>query len=437
MKISIALSILIVLAAGVAGWKQHESIVRIREVRHTLLTEAKELGIHVDPANPLRNSSLTKRGDRKDKSGTAKDVAREFIGFAKLMEELEAKGETPDEEQQKRMMDFMERMMSLDSVQLKIVVAELREASGLKEETRENVIGFAIMSLANRNPAAALAILMESGDMLKKRGIGAHVVSSSLTQWAKDDPMAALEWTRQNEKKFPDLITDDAKRGLVRGTATADPKLAFQLLGELGLNGDNGTIHIIVQAAKTPEQRTAMLEALRARAKDGGNAGEKEIMGVGALVPGLAKEDFEKAVEWLDKSKLEQKEVEEISGYLQGVVRGADTGKWIDWVGKSLPAEKAGPAIRNILHSWIQDDYRAAGEWLGTVPASPVRDESVRTYAETISRYEPEAAEQWALTLPEGKQRDNTLQNIHENWPQKDEASKAAAKDFKARHGLR
>ena len=262
MKISIAVSILILLVAALIGVPGHQRLVTVRESHAKLVATAAQLGVSIDPTHPDDPVRVTKR-ERENKEADAKLAAAEFIAFAREMEAMQKKGSPPDEAMQKKIMEFMERMMSLDSAQLKILIAEVRASRDIKDEMRQGLIGFSIMTLANDHPQAALALLTESSDLFKSDGIGSHVISSSLAKWAKDDPMAALEWVRANSAKFPDLITDEAKSGLISGTAAQDPKLAFKLIGELGLKDASPAINSIAQAAKTPAERTATLTALR------------------------------------------------------------------------------------------------------------------------------------------------------------------------------
>jgi hypothetical protein len=50
------------------------------------------------------------------------------------METQKDKGGPPDEAGQKRILELMDRMMSLDTAQLKIVMAEIRASSELKDD---------------------------------------------------------------------------------------------------------------------------------------------------------------------------------------------------------------------------------------------------------------------------------------------------------------
>lgn len=161
MKISIAVSLLILAAAGSLGWHDHQRLAVVRAGHAQLAAEAAQLGISLDPKNPAGPVRVTKR-ERENREADAKLAAAEFIAFAREMEAMEKKGGQPDEATQKKILDFMDRMMSLDAAQLKILIAEIRANKELKDETRQGLLGFSIMTLAKDHPQTALALFTES-----------------------------------------------------------------------------------------------------------------------------------------------------------------------------------------------------------------------------------------------------------------------------------
>jgi hypothetical protein len=436
MKFSIAASLLILAIAASFVWHDHQRLVIVREKHIELTAEAERLGISIDPENPSKGPRITKH-QRADREADARLAAIEFIAFAKEMEATQKKGEQPDEAMQERILTFMDRMMSLDSSQIKILIAEVRAATDLKDETRQGLIGFSIMTLASDHPQAALALFTESSDLMEEGFMGQHVISSSLSKWASDDPVAALAWVRENSKKFPDLITDDAKRGLITGAANQDLKLAFSLIGELDFKESNHGVSNIMRSARTPEERSAALAAFREyrdTLPDEKTRTEIERQAIGNLAQGIAKEGFETAQEWLTENQLSATELEAFASHLTYNTKSEETGQWLEWMGESLPAEKSATPIKNTVRQWTDQDFKAAGEWLASAPAGPGKNSAVQSYAETIARYEPEVAAQWALTLPPGDECQSTLRSIYHNWPKDDETAKNA---FAEKHGFK
>lgn len=438
MKISVALAILILVAAAGLGWQNNQRLVTLRKSHTDLIATAASLGISLNPEDPLAAVLITKR-ERENNGANAKAVATEFIAFAREMEAMQKESGSPDEAGKKRMFEMMERVMALDSAGLKILIAEVRATKDLKDETRQELIGFAIMTLSNDHPQAALALFTESADLLNGEGMSNHFISSSLAKWAKDDPLAALEWVRKNSAKFPDLITDEAKGGLISGAALQDPKLAFKLIGELGIKEVNSAVSEIIRAAKTPEQRTATLNALRDHVANLPDEDSKEQLSKTALTNlgiKVVHEGFEAGSKWAI-ANLTPTELEAFAGGVRHFSNSGDIGRWIEWIGEKLPAGKGDNKIGNIVRSWTSQDYQAAGKWLTTTPDGPTKNTAIRSYAETVSPYQPETAAQWAMTLPPGNDRDQTLKTIHNNWPKDDPADKEAAAVFAKEHGIK
>lgn len=442
MRYSIALAVIILAAALGLGRHDARQFAAVRATHSQLVAEASQLGLTLDPLHPDHPVRVTKR-EREDRAASAMRMSAQFIAFAKEMEAVRQSGKPMDEAMQKRMMESMDRLMSLDAAQMKILIAEVRAATDLKDETRQGLIGFSLMTLANDHPQAALAMFIESSDLLKG-GMGQQVISSSLSRWAKDDPFAALAWVRKNGASYPEAVTDETKRGLLTGAAIQDPKLAFKLVGELGFkdaNASNNAIQNIVSAAKTPEARTAMLAALHdhlATITDDKARADVARSGVNRLVQNVAQDGFESASKWLTAASLTPAELASFAeSFHPPTAKSGETGQWVAWLGDTLPADKADVKIRSVVSNWTSTDYQAAGQWLATAPAGPAKNSSVRAYAETVSRYEPEVAAQWALTLPAGQSREDTLRHIYHNWPKDDPAASAAAAAFAQQHGLK
>ena len=440
MKLSIAIAIVILAAAAGFAWRDQQRLASVREQHARLLVEAAALGISLDPDRPGERVIATKRGEREDKQAAAKDAAAKFIAFAKEMEQIQEYGEPPDETLRQRIVEMMDLMMSLDAGQIKTLIAELRAAKDLKDETRQGLMAFSIMTLANDHPQAALALFTEAADDFKEGHLRQFIVPSALARWAKDDPMGALAWVRKNGEAHADLVTDEAKAGLVKGVAAKDPKLALELVGELKLEDAGDAIDAVASAANTPEERSNTLKALRDfAAKPGSSEIQRSQVhdAIAELVRNAARDSFASATQWIETTDLSTDEIAHAADSLAYTVKRDETGQWIDWLGNKLPADKQAAPVREMIRRWTRDDYRAAGQWLSNAADGPAKQAAVRGYAETVARYDPETAAQWALTLPAGEDRKETMQNIYQEWPKEDDASKAAAEAFASQHGIK
>ena len=267
---------------------------------------------------------------------------------------------------------------------------------------RRNIVGFAISMLANDHPASALAIFTESADLFGEKGGGRHVLGGALSKWASQDPEAALEWVRQNSAAHPDLVTEETKRELIGGAAKQDPRLAFKLIGELGLEDVGDAGQEIAKSATTPAERDV----------DKDDADELRLPTLQALAEGAMKDGFEGATAWIEGAGLDVNGLATITNGIAYWRTGDDTGKWIEWMaGNPLNGaweSKAG----ELMDQWTRTDYKAAGLWLSQAEDGPAKQAAVKSYAKTVAPYDPAAAVQWANTLPAGKDRDDLLEAI-------------------------
>ncbi len=439
MKIPIAVCIFILIATAGIGWQYQQRLTVVRESYDRLVAEAAELGISLDPSNAADPVRITKRG-RENTKPDAKYTVSELITFAKEMNAIEKNGDQPDDGWQERMIEIMARMMSLDSTQLETFITGLLSSTELNDESNLELIEFSIMTLADEHPQAALKHLTESVNFFKHSNMTCDIVSSSLAKWAKDDPLAALGWLRQNSEKFSDRVIANANYGLISGTAVSEPKLAFKLIGELGIKEADESINSIILAGKTPEERTAMIIAFREYLKtlpDENTRNQFSDYDMKEFTYQITQEGYDAGSKWITESSFTPTELESFASGLSSSIETGESGQWIEWIGKNFPSGKNEDLIRNVMRNWIENDYQAAGEWLANAPAGPTKNASISSYAEIVSHYEPETATQWALTLPLGEDRDKTLQSIYKNWPKSDSAVKEAADAFAIKHGIK
>ncbi|MEO5713986.1 MAG: hypothetical protein ABIT37_10915 [Luteolibacter sp.] len=435
MKISIALSV-IILAIGLAtGFMHQQQLTVLRQDRGQLAAQAEKLGLRVESPNQSGQPKITKR-QREDRDNQTRSVSSQVTAFARAMEEHEKNGGDSDAEFQKQGMELMERLMDLDPAQLKFVIANLRADQGLSEDTRRNMIGFSIMMLAEEHPAAALSLFTASSDLMDDSDMGQQVIISSLGKLAKEDPRAALAWIQENSKNHPELADDDAKCSVLAGAAQSDPKLAFKLMTELGLKETPGAIQSITEAGKTPQERAAILSAFRDHLASISDPTERDAQreeALGGLARTITGESFDSVTKWVSSQNLSPEESDQFAGGISFDTTKAETGKWIEWMTKTLPPDKLGEHVGDLVGQWTQQDYLSAGKWLTAEPEGPAKTAAVKSYAETVAEYEPQVAVQWAMTMPAGQEREDTLKSIYENWPNKDAAAKAA---FAAEHGI-
>jgi hypothetical protein len=432
MKTSFILTLVIVAAGSFWGVRETRYLTTLREKHRLVLKEAAALGVSTDASNSAVTTKASRR-EREDSNRKVKDFANVLVAFAKEMKEMEKSGKQPYEAMQKRIMELMDGMLSLNGDELKILIDELRGRSDMDDEMREGMISFSIIMLSQKHPQAGLALFTESSDLLGDNPMSKHALSSALSQWAKDQPLEALKWIQENAGKHPDLANDEAKAAVIAGAAQNSIGLALQLIGELKLSPDeSGVMGRIARAADTPEQQTEFLTELRKQA-DGKEGKEIISSGLRALFSQMSESGYDKTMAWVETAGLSADESGKLAQSLNYFQTKGDTGKWLDWMSsQSMDEGKLENTTGNLVRQWTQKDYQAAGEWLAQAPAGPVKESATISYLETVAPYEPDAAAQWAATLPAAKQKD-ALQGIYQTLRQKD---KAAAEAFAAEHGV-
>ena len=436
MKIPVALTIVILAAGGFFGQREGRTLTLLRTRHHELQREAAALGITAGDGQTAISTRASKR-PRTEAGAKGREFARHFIAMAKEMKEMEKNGGKSGKELEKLRMEIIDQLLSLDSQELKTLIAEIRGSGDLDDDTRRGMLMFSIMMLAEQNPQAALAVFTESSDLLGDDFMGKHALTSALSEWASQQPLEALKWIKENATKHPDLANDDAKRSVIAGAARNDFNLALQLIGELKLPADDtNVIDKIAGQATTPERRTEFLNALRSHVASMENPDQAANIlksGMRSVFNVVARSGYDASMQWIGSADLSAKETADLASGLNYYQTKEDTGKWLDWLSaQDMDADTSSAITRNLMGSWTQRDYQAAGEWLAAASAGPAKQTATMSYLQTIAPYEPEVAAQWAETLPAEKQAD-ALKSVYAALKEKD---KAAAEDFAARHGV-
>lgn len=434
MKSSIAITVLILLLGLVPGLVYQKRAAVSGERARELREEAERLGIRIDGGAGERRTTKRRRSDDRR---AAKDVAAEFRRFAA---EIEQRGAVPrfDPEMNRWGNELVARLADLGPAELRRVLKELREAEDLSQETRRNLVSYVVLALSSRHPETAAKLAAETADLLGDSVIGGQALLASMARWAERDPQGAQAWIEQTSPNRPGLRDEDVKRSLLGGVAANDPAAAFRMLGTLGFDdAGDGVGAIMETASKSPEQRDAVLGALRGHLAGMTSPVERERIreeAFAALAQSINPKDFDASVSWLQSAGLDN---EELAAFATGIgyfdAQG-ETGRWIDWFSTRLPIDNLDEPVREMMGEWTQQDYLAAGNWLAATQDGPGKHAAVAAYAEAVAEYEPQVAVQWAMTLPDNWRREQVLRTIHENWPADDPRGAA---EFAEKHGVK
>ncbi len=435
MKLSLALTAFILSVGLVTGLIYQKKIGVLHENRLRLLSQAVKLGIELDDGT-LSRKSETARLHREERNKLTNRVTLELASFARDMEQLKKDGREPNEAFNRNCMEVLQRLVTMNPEQLETVITDLRNEVSLNEDTRCTMISSAIVMLAEDHPDTALHLISASADLLTDSVMGQQAVLSSIKNFAKFDPHAALRWVEENSSAHPNIVGAEARYEVLAGAAETDPKIAFKLITELGFSESPGAVQSIVESAKTPEQRAAILSAFRDHLAGVNDGTEREALreeALSGLARGITGEGFDSVKAWAVQQKLSPEESDSFIAGISYDLTKTDTGRWIDWMAGTLPPDRIGARVGDLVGQWTQQDYLAAGHWLNAAPEGPAKTAAVRSYANTVARHEPQTAAQWAMTLPAGEERDATMKSIYENWPKSDAA---AAEVFANEHNI-
>lgn len=436
MKASLFLSAGILLIGLAPGLFQQKRLSDLRADYDALSQKAEKFGISLDPSDSSTGPRSTKR-QREETEKQVKATSSEIIRFARDLEEIRKNGGKPDAEFQNRSMEVLAKLSELDSAQISAFIKVLRGEEGLSASTRGSLIAYAILTLSDQNPEAAITLYSEASDLLDGRLMGSQIVSASLANLAQNDPGRALEWIQKNASKFGSDEAAEMKRAVLAGTALNSPDRAFKLIGELKFDDPAEAVNAIVASGnESPEQRNALLGGLRsylASIQDAAIRDEIASNAMETFARTSEKQSFETLTGWMDEAKFTEKEKLQFASGLSWFTTKNDTGRWVEWMGGNLPADEVSGPVREVVGEWTQQDYVAAGKWLSKAQDGPAKSAAVQAYAAAVAEYEPNIAVQWAMTLPPGPIRDDTLRDIYANWPSKDPEGAAA---FAREHGL-
>jgi hypothetical protein len=425
MKPSLAITALILAAFAAAGWWQCGAVYQLRAEQLRLVSQAAALGLQTGDGPSAKSRHRSADRPSVDREAEARTYAADLIRFVKEM------GDDPDESDaatQEAIIAIIERMYRLDPGQIRVLLDELRQASDLPEDARQEIIGFAIESLAESRPEAAILLLSETRDPESRN----DMIETILDSWAGKDPLAALDWLRTNNAGGIGSATEEIKFAMVTGCARNNPKLAFQWITDLQIASTSSAVPKIVESARTPEARHAMFSALRELATVP-TADRYQSYAFGTLAREMAEQGYDTTQSWLATINPTPEEAAILAHGLQAETTRTDSGKWIEWMGDHVPPDQLKDRAQRLMNDWTWLDYQAAGDWLATTPESAVKRLAVASYAKTVAPYEPAIAAQWAETLPANSDRADLMRSIHNHWHQIDPAAAAA---FAKKHGV-
>jgi len=430
MKSSILLSLIILTLGGYFGWARSEKITSLKAEVVELTEEAGRLGISTESSIAKGGTVAVRRDVRAERQAIVDEFVAELLGMMKEYKDrkdAEKGSNSPSLELQKRAAEIIKQMVLLNSTELEMMIESLKGYSDLSDEEKQQMAMFSIMMLSSQSPETALDLIVKGEDLLGKEIPSEFLIGAALGGLAKEDPMSALEWIKQNGDKVGG-VTQQMKMQLLQGVAGQDLAAAFGMIDELDYESPITGYSVLAQSVKTMDDVDVFLkEVEKVSYEEGERAGVHRVLASGPWM-----KDFEQAKTFLEGDSLSDETKNELIGGMQAYQLRGREGEWLGWLQEQKELEVQTTSTQ-LISGWARNDFRAAGEWLNEQEVGPNKQAMVKSYAQTLSEHEPEAAAAWAVTLPEGDERAGLYKKIYGTWMEKD---RNAANDFAREHGL-
>ena len=245
--------------------------------------------------------------------------------------------------------------------------------NGFEPRGRGREFSMLLTEWAKRDPVAALEQTQKAGD-----GRGRWGAYTALSVWAQRDPSAAVAWA---QAKGP-----------------TDPK---------DENGNWFMVGALNGLAKVDLDRAATLAQEMTRSQARGEVMDR-------LLDGFAKRG-DAAQKWVD-TLPEGVFREGVTRRLASQLANKDPKATVAFLDQQPAGEWKKDAYTEVVDRWADRDPNAAGEWLAQQDAGPDTDDPRRVFAWKIREKDPESAMAWAGTISNGNRRTKVMVDIARDW---------------------
>ena len=261
--------------------------------------------------------------------------------------------------------------------------------------------------LIQEDPAKAAAFLSS----LPPSNMTSNQFSNLAGQWAQQDLEAARKWA----ESLPSGRTRErAMSGIIGALAQTDPAKAAAMLGGAVVTSQNsGQVGTIVGAWIKTDQTAALawLDSLDLRGDTQRNVHSQ-------FLQNWVNEDAPAASRYALGIQDEKSRQQAISS-LVGAWGNNDPVAAREWIMTSLEGESKNRSLNSLIQTLSYQDYPTALRYYQEATANLAPDVIEKTFAGTASQIagnwvqnDPKAAGQWVMSLPEGETRSSTVQSL-------------------------
>ncbi|MEM9479605.1 MAG: hypothetical protein AAGA58_08135 [Verrucomicrobiota bacterium] len=267
--------------------------------------------------------------------------------------------------------------------------------------------------------------VLQNEEFMKDRQMRTGIVSS----YARQDPEGAVRWLDRadyigaNEKA-------QIKAAIVRRAFRTDVNSALSMLRDM--HKDESSPRSMMAFAYAPVFKETIPDLVSAL-KDPANKNiqttlTKMIFSSSLMNGGL--ENVKTHFAEIDLSEPSMRQ--SLQPGLQSAMEGQPA-ETLAWATEIHTEEELLDVVPNLLRSWAGNDYNAAGNWLGELEPSLMRDKSIEAFASTINAIDPEGAAIWAQQIDDFTTRERSIQSVLALWRRKD---KEAANAWMVENGV-
>jgi hypothetical protein len=252
--------------------------------------------------------------------------------------------------------------------------------------------------LANSDPEQAFAFVMEHAVNDRDR----QAASNVLQQWAKSDPAKAFEIALNDLE--PGNARRNALQSVINEVANRDPALAREMLEKLEGKDLENIAYSAANALARQDREGALAwaEALP--------EGDLKGNALSSIFSDWGREDPLQAVNHglkIEDAKVRQRSL----GNALGAWAYQDAVEAMTWAVENLAKEDQETLIpQSLLYQWVDQDAKAASEWVAALPEGNLRNRSVSNLVSSWANSDLVATGEWIKQLPKGESRDEAAQ---------------------------
>ena len=234
-------------------------------------------------------------------------------------------------------------------------------------------------------------------------------------QWAQQDLEAAQKWV---ESLPAGQRREQAMSGIIGTLAQADPAKAATLLGGAVVTNQNShQVGMIVGAWVKTDQPAALawLDSL-------GLKGDAQRNIYSQFMQNWGNEDAPAAGRYALGIEDEKTRQQAITS-LVGVWGNDDPQATREWIMKSLDGDTKNRSLNSLIQTLTYQDYSTALRYYQEATANLAPESIEKTFGSTASQIasswvqnDPKAAGQWVMSLPEGKTRSNSIRSMVDSF---------------------